>query len=330
LRQDQISLSGHAIEARLCAEDPYDGFRPQTGTVLRAPVSRNVVRVDSGVQEQSEVAPCYDSMAAKVIAHGRDRAEAARRLACALEDDPLLGFATNQQFLARLLRSDEFRQSSLSTDTLDAWLEADAPLFKRPSPSREVWALAAALYADRARVGEWFWSGSAFDFSLDLDCGGEGKLVRYKRSSEKIIAVSFDGGEAEITLIDARLPDVVFEASGVRRRAIAVWDGADLHLGAGGFAFVFREAEHDAEDPVADGARIAAPVAGLLLKVFAEPGQIVAAGQTLALIEAMKMETRVSAIHAGRITCVHAKAGAQVAMQALLFEVERVDEPANV
>jgi geranyl-CoA carboxylase alpha subunit len=266
-------------------------------------------------------------MATKVIAHGRDRAEAARRLACALEDDPLLGFATNQQFLARLLRSDEFRQSSLSTDT---WLEADAPLFKRPSPPREVLALAAALYADRARVGEWFWSGSAFDFSLDLDCGGEGKLVRYKRSSEKIIAVSFDGGEAEITLIDARLPDVVFEASGVRRRAIAVWDGADLHLGAGGFAFVFREAEHDAEDPVADGARIAAPVAGLLLKVFAEPGQIVAAGQTLALIEAMKMETRVSAIHAGRITCVHAKAGAQVAMQALLFEVERVDEPANV
>ena len=330
LRQDQISLSGHAIEARLCAEDPYDGFRPQTGIVLRAPVSRNGVRVDSGVQENSEIPPCYNSMAAKVITHGRDRAEAARRLACALEDDPLLGFATNQQFLARLLRSDEFRQSSLSTGTLDAWLEADAPLFKRPSPSREVWALAAALYADRGRVGEWFWSGSAFDFSLDLDCGGERKLVRYKRSREATIVVSFDGGEAEITLIDARLPDIVFEASGVRRRAIALWDGADLHLSAGGFAFVFREAEHDAEDHAADGARITAPVAGLLLHVFVEPGQIVAAGQTLALIEAMKMETRVSAVHAGRIVSAHAKAGAQIAMQALLFEVERVDEPANV
>ena len=139
-----------------------------------------------------------------------------------------------------------------------------------------------------------------------------------------------NGSGPEARSIDARLPDVVFEASGVRRRAIAVWDGADLHLSAGGFAFVFREAEHDAADHAADGARITAPVAGLLLKVFAEPGQIVAAGQTLALIEAMKMETRVSAIHAGRITCAHAKAGAQVAMQALLFEIERVDEPANV
>ena len=330
LRQDQISLSGHAIEARLCAEDPYDGFRPQAGTVLRAPVSRNGVRVDSGVQENSEVPPCYNSMVAKIIAHGRDRAEAARRLACALEDDPLLGFATNQQFLARLLRSDEFRQSSLSTGTLDAWLEADAPLFKRPSPPQEVLALAAALHAHRGSDGGWFWSGSAFDFSLDLDCGGEGKRVRYKRSSEGTIAVSFDGGEAEITLIDARLPDVVFEASGVRRRAIALWDGADLHLSAGGFAFVFREAEHAAADHAADGARITAPVAGLLLDVFAEPGQIVAAGQTLALIEAMKMETRVSAIHGGRIVSVHAKAGAQVAMQALLFEIARLDEAADV
>jgi geranyl-CoA carboxylase alpha subunit len=269
-------------------------------------------------------------MVAKVIAHGRDRAEAARQLACALEDGPLLGFATNQQFLAHLLRSDEFRQSSLSTDTLDAWLEADAPLFKRPSPPREVWTLATALYADRGSVGEWFWSGNAFDFSLDLDCGGERKMVRYKRSSGATIAVSFDSGEAEISLIDVRLPDVVFEASGVRRRAIVVWDGANLHLSTGGFAFVFREAEHDAADHVADGARITAPVAGLLLNVFAEPGQIVAAGQTLALIEAMKMETRVSAIHAGRITYVHAQPGAQVAMQTLLFEIARLDEPANV
>ena len=71
-------------------------------------------------------------------------------------------------------------------------------------------------------------------------------------------------------------------------------------------------------------------MAGLLLNVFAEPGQIVAAGQTLALIEAMKMETRVSAIHGGRIVSVHAKAGAQVAMQALLFEIARLDEPADV
>ena len=207
------------------------------------PVPQDVVRIDTGVEEDSEVSPYYNSMVAKVIAHGRDRAEAARRLACALEDDPLLGFPTNQQFLAQLLRSREFHESSLATNTLDAWFEAQAPLFKRPAPSSEVWALAAALYADRGSVGEWFWSGNAFDFSLELDCGGERKTLRYSRSREGTIAVSFDGGEAEITLIDGRLPDIVFEASGVRRRAIALWSGANLHLSTGGSSFVFSEAD---------------------------------------------------------------------------------------
>ncbi len=331
LRQGEISLRGHAIEARLCAEAPYDGFRPQTGAVLRAPHSRDGVRVDSGVEEGSEVSPYYDSMVAKVIAYGRDRTEAARRLACALEDDPLLGLPTNQQFLAHLLRGREFHELLLATNTLDAWFEAKAPLFNRPAPAKEVWALAAALYADRGSVGEWFWSGNAFDFSLELFCGGERKTVRYSRTQKGTIAVSFDGGEAEITLIDATPPDIVFEASGVRRRAIALWNGANLHVSAGGSSFVFGQAEsHHAADDLADGARITAPVAGLLLNVFAEPGQSVAAGQMLALIEAMKMETRVTAIHAGRITRVHAEAGAQVAMQALLFEIEKLDEPANV
>ena len=81
LRQDQISLHGHAIEARLCAENPYDGFRPQTGTVLRAPRPQDGIRIDSGVEEDSEVSPYYDSMVAKVIADGRDRARG-RTAAC--------------------------------------------------------------------------------------------------------------------------------------------------------------------------------------------------------------------------------------------------------
>ncbi len=331
LRQDQILLRGHAIEARLCAEDPYDGFRPQTGTVLRAPRPQDGIRVDTGVEEGSEVSPYYNSMVAKVVADGRDRAEAARRLACALEDEPLLGFPTNQQFLAQLLRSREFHDASLATNTLDAWFEAQAPVFKRPAPATEVWALAAALYADRGSVGEWFWSGNAFDFSLEIECSGERKIVRYKRSRDGKIAVSFEGGETEITLIDAILPNIVFEASGVRRRAVALWSGVNLHLSTGVSSFVFSEADsaHAAND-LGDSARIMAPVAGLVLNVFAEPGQSVEAGQTLALIEAMKMETRVTAIHAGRIITVHAQAGAQVAMQTLLFEIEKLDEPANV
>jgi geranyl-CoA carboxylase alpha subunit len=331
LRQDQISRSGHAIEARLCAEDPYDGFRPQTGIVLRSLRADNGVRVDTGIEEGSTISPFYDSMAAKFIAHGRNRAEAAWKLAAALEDAPLLGLRSNQRFLAQLLRSPEFEQCLLDTNTLDAWMEADAPLFERDAPSTEVWALAAALFADSGSSGEWFWSGNAFGFSLELECGGERKVLRYSRTDQGEITVSFDGGETKVALIDARLPEIVFEADGVRRRAIAIWSGTSLHLSVAGSSFVFNEGgSHHEGDDFADGGRITAPVAGLVIKVFVEPRQKVEAGQTLALIEAMKMETRITAVHAGRITNVHAKAGVQVGNAALLFEIEKLDEPVNV
>jgi geranyl-CoA carboxylase alpha subunit len=331
LRQDEIALRGCAIEARLCAEDPYDGFKPQTGAVLRVPQSRSGIRIDTGVEAGSEVSPYYDSMIAKIIAKGRDREEAARRLACALEDDPLLGLPTNQGFLARLLRSDAFRQAAFATNSLDAWAEGKAALFERPAPSDEIWALAAALYAEWGSVGEWFWSGNAFDFSLDLACGESRKHLRYSRSRDGSILVSFGGGASTVTLIGAEQPAIVYEASGVRRRAIALWSGATLHLSVGGAIFAFGETHsHSAEDDDSDAGVVKAPVAGLLIKMLAEPGQTVEAGQTLALIEAMKMETRVAALCAGRIAAAHAKVGEQVANGALLFEIEKLESPADV
>ncbi len=331
LKQDEISLHGCAIEARLCAEDPYDGFKPQTGRVLRSLQSRGGVRVDAGVEEGSEVSSHYDSMIAKVIAHGRNREEATRRLALALEDEPLLGLTTNQGFLASLLRSDAFREAALATNSLDAWAGENAALFERPAPVVEIWALAAALYAERGSAGDWFWSGNAFDFSLDLACRERRKHLRYSRKRDGSAAVSFDGGTAAVTLIRAEPPEIVFEASGVRRRAVALWSGATLHLSVGGNAFAFEEAKsHGAEDDASAGGAITAPVAGLLIKVLAEAGQKVEAGQTLALIEAMKMETRVAAACAGRIIAVHAEAGAQVPNAALLFEIEKLEASADV
>jgi geranyl-CoA carboxylase alpha subunit len=331
LTQDNIAICGHAVEARLCAEDPYDGFRPQTGTVLRSVGPREGVRIDAGVEEGCAVSPFYDSLIAKVIAYGRGRAEAVRKLACALEDEPLLGFPTNQQFLAKLLRSGEFQHSALATNTLDAWMEAKAPLFAQPLPPDEIWALAAALCAERGSFGEWFWSSNAFDFFLELGCGEENRSLRYSRSRAGSIAVAFDARQAEVALIGMNLPEVLYEASGVRRRAFAVWDAANLHVSAAGSTFVFSESgfDHAADDP-AGGGRIKAPVSGLVIDVFVKLGQWIEAGQTLALIEAMKMETRVTAFHAGCVTAVNAQPGIQVASGSLLFEIEKEEEPANV
>jgi geranyl-CoA carboxylase alpha subunit len=300
-----------------------------------APQERGGVRFDSGVETGSEVSPRYDSMVAKAIACARDRGEAARRLASALEDAPLLGLATNREFLIALLHGEAFERAEIATTTLDDWAQTvahdAASPFARPRPPPTDWALAAALSADRGgSAGEWLWSGSAFDFSLDLTCGGETKRLTYTRPRSGSMAVAVGGERIEIALIENAPPRIVFEADGVRRRAAAAWRGSTLHLAVDGAAFAFTEPDHAHADDAADGARIAAAVAGLLIKVLAEPGQAVAAGDTLAIIEAMKMETRVTALASGRIAAVHASAGAQVASGALLFEIETEDAPADV
>ncbi|MGO9173734.1 MAG: acetyl/propionyl/methylcrotonyl-CoA carboxylase subunit alpha [Rhodomicrobium sp.] len=326
LRQDEIALQGHAIEARLCAEDPYDSFKPQTGTVLYwRPRAAERVRVDSGVEEGSEVTPFYDSMLAKVIASGRGREEAVRRLAGALEDAPLLGVASNLHFLVQLLRSEEFLQARLTADTLDGWMEKANPLFERPAPSAEIWALAVGLFAGLGG-NDWFQSGSAMDFAIDLACGGDRKTLRYRRLPDDSITI----GVAAASLVKADWPEITYEANGIRRRAVAIWQGVNLHLSTEEHAFTFSEqACTQAEEIRSGGVRIIAPAAGLAVRVLAEPAQTVAAGETLAIIEAMKMETRVRAVNAGRVFAVHVKEGEQVANASLLFEIQPLDEPAN-
>jgi geranyl-CoA carboxylase alpha subunit len=331
-KQHEIALHGHAIEARLCAEDPYDGFKPQTGTVLYfQPVSKDGVRIDSGVVEGSEVSPFYDSMVAKIIAHAPDREEAARRLVRTLEDAPLLGITTNQQFLAQLLRSDAFEQSAFATNTIDQWAEEKTALLSPLLPCTEIWALAAAIYSEHGGSGAWFSSGGGFDFTAELLCGDERKRLRCSRSHDGSVAVAFDGTRIQVALQQADAREIVFEVSGVRRKALAVWNATNLHLSIAGSSFIFSETgSGGAEENISDGRKIAAPVSGLLAKVLVKPGQMIEAGQTLAIIEAMKMETRVVAVHAGRLTELRAIAGSQVANGSLLFEIEKQDEPGNV
>ncbi|MGO8952023.1 MAG: acetyl/propionyl/methylcrotonyl-CoA carboxylase subunit alpha [Rhodomicrobium sp.] len=327
LRQDEIALQGHAIEARLCAEDPYDSFKPQTGRVLYwRPRAAESVRIDSGVEEGSEVTPFYDSMLAKVITHSPAREQAVRRLACSLEDTPLLGIASNLHFLVQLLRSEEFVQARLTADTLDGWMEKANPLFERPTPSAEIWALAVGLFTGLSG-NDWFQSGSAMDFVIDLRCGGDRKSLHYRRLPDGSIAT----GEARVSLVNVNWPEITYEAGGIRRRAIAIWEGTNLHLSTGELSFTFSENTGTQPDEIrSDERKITAPAAGLVVRVLVELAQTVAAGETLAVIDAMKMETRVRAVNAGRIFAVHVKEGEQVANASLLFEIQPLHEPANV
>src|SRR6185503_5082672 len=140
LRQDEIRRSGHAVEARLYAEDPYEGFAPQAGRIVHwrpARASRAGVRIDDGIAEGGAVPPFYDAMVAKLVVHGRDRADALRRLAAALEDAPLLGPATNGRYLRDLLRHPDMIAGTVTTSRLDEWAAAAAPISCRPQPDDE-------------------------------------------------------------------------------------------------------------------------------------------------------------------------------------------------
>jgi geranyl-CoA carboxylase alpha subunit len=326
LGQEEISMQGHAIEARLCAEDPFDGFKPQAGTAAYwRPAPAEGVRIDSGTGEGGEVTPYYDSMIAKIIAHGRSRDEAIRRVACALEDNPLLGLSTNQRFLAQLLRSKDFQQCRLAADTLDAGA-GRSPLFQRPAVTEEIWALAAALFAGPSSP-DWLPGGGVQDFAIELTCGGVSKELRYKRLPTGAIAV--DG--VALSLVEAGRPQIIYEVGGIRRRAIAIWAAGELHLSAGSGIFVFKESRRIAtEESNADGQKISAPAAGVVVQVLAQAGQAVESGQVLAIIETMKMETRVCAVQAGKVSAVHVKEGDRAANASLLFEIEPLCELPNV
>ncbi len=323
--QDEILFAGHSIEARLCVEDAYAGFAPQTGNILywRPETSRNV-RIDSGVAEGGVVSPFYDSMVAKIIAYGATRADATRRLTAAIEATPLFGLATNAKFLIDLLRSPEFWGAKMHTGMIDEWVEQAAAILARPSPGPETVALAAAILAGPAQK---FRNRGAAEYGMALETAGEAHALRVRTDGDGIQVFQSET-ETLIRIIDADEEKIRFERDGVFGHAKAFRSKSALHLAADGWVGAFTEpSPFAAAEPVADPSRILAPVSGTLLSIL-PPGSVVAAGDVVAVIEAMKIETRIEAVAAGTVLHVHAVAGAQVVAKILLMELLLTEEPA--
>ena len=311
LRQDEIRFSGHAIEARLYAEDPYANFAPQTGPVLHfrpEAALRSGVRIDSGIAEGGTVTPFYDPMVAKVIAHGRDRTDAIRRLRAALEDAPLLGLPTNGRLLRDLVDHECFRSAQMHTSLLDEWAADGVPLFQRPQPTDADWQLAAALFAGQAG-----WrSASVTGFDLTLVCGDESRRMKVGAGDTAI----------QLQLHAETHGRLRYTLDGVTRHAIIHRDGGTLHLARDAAVFVFAEASpFPVVETTHDPLTARAAVAGTVARLEVAAGDIVAAGQTLAVIEAMKMEMRVTANAAGTVVAIRVLAGQQVAAGAILVEL---------
>ena len=307
LTQEQITFTGHAIEARLVAEDPYDGWKPQTGRIVGWQPKCTDIRIDHGIEEGGEITPHYDAMVAKFIAHGRDRADAVRRLNRALGRVPLLGVSNNGGFLRDLINHPQFTAAQLTTTRLDEWAASGEPLLQRPAPPEAAWRIAAALLAGPLGLRP---AGVAA-FDLTLKCQGEQRVQRAPDAAVHVLR--WCGQEARVAI------------DGVQRRITARADGSTLHLALGGHVFRFEEpSPQPATGTAADPRRARAPVAGVVAQVAVQPGDVVSAGQPLVCVEAMKMEMWLHAGTAGTVRAVHVKLKDAVAAGAVLVEL---DEP---
>jgi len=305
LAQAQITFTGHTIEARLYAEDPYEGWTPQTGRIAGWRPADTGIRIDHGIAEGAELTPWYDAMVAKFIAHGSDRADAVRRLTRALEDVPLLGVVNNGRFLRDLLQHPQFTAATMTTTRLDEWAAAGEPLLQRPAPPEVAWRLAAALHAPQAATRP----ASVSHADITLQCQGQTRTLR--APPQGVAVLSFDAGVLRYT------------EDGVQRRARAARVGARLHLALDGAVFSFDEVSaYPAGDTRTEPRLARAAVAGVVAQLAVSVGDTVAAGTPLVCVEAMKMEMWLHAAAAGRVCAVHVKLKDTVAAGAVLVELE--------
>ncbi|MGN4107028.1 acetyl/propionyl/methylcrotonyl-CoA carboxylase subunit alpha [Burkholderia gladioli] len=356
LRQDQLRVNGHAIEARLYAENPARGFLPSTGTLRHLRLPRGAeftigtaVRVDSGVREGDAITPFYDPMIAKLIVHGADRAEALKRMARALRDCEAVGLSTNVAFLQRIVASEPFATADLDTGLIERnheTLFAARPL----APVAVALACAALLAregaaaaADKGKggigsmtaqaaspwsaLGNWRLNG---DYRRKLDWQlperDTALAVRYEHGAHggASLAIGEDEALAFNWAAGATPLDLVVTIGGERGAGRVVADGDNFHVFVDGTAesFVWENPLAHAGDAEHGGGRLTAPMPGKVIAVLVEAGQKVEAGAPLIVMEAMKMEHTIGAPSAGVVAEVLYAVGDQVADGAQLITLE--------
>ena len=339
LAQEDIVLSGHAIEVRLYAEDPYDGFAPQTGPVrywrpaqalagrARGQAAFGEVRIDAGIREGGEVTPYYDPMVAKLIAHGRDRTDAIRRLMAALDNAPLLGLRHNARFLRDLLDHPAFREARMHTTLIDQWQQAGEPLLQRPQPDALAWALAAAALAAGEGGARRPDSVATWGTTLVLAGSSEQRAVRVRPHGAQV-QVQLAGADS-FTFDAVRWQDerLTWRQGGVQRSAVCQMQGGQVTLALGATVYQFAElSPFPQNDPALDPRKLRSPVAGTVCAVAVAVGEQVSAGQPLLCVEAMKMEMWLHARASGTVSALHAQIKDSVAAGSVLAEIDITEE----
>lgn len=289
LTQEQVKFKGHAIEVRLYAEDPYNGFLPQAGRVdVWRPASGAGVRLDYGVTNGSTISPFYDPMIAKVIAHGATREEARSRLVRALRETVILGPTTNRHFLIRLLEHPDFAAGKATTAFLT---KHDFPA---PAISDAHWDTAARL----------LWRASAAHYPAPL------RGWRNSNPEPAPIRLAAGGTERLLQVASGDGIDTLFHI-----------DGDDVIVDLDAFAVRFTDKTYAPPATAAAGSdgKLRAPMDGRIVAIKVAAGDTVARGQTLVVLEAMKIQHQLKAVLDARIESILVQEGQQVANRTVLI-----------
>jgi 3-methylcrotonyl-CoA carboxylase alpha subunit len=345
LRQDQLRIQGHAIEARICAENPDNNFLPATGTlqVYRKPQASSfertnmsdtgvAVRIDDGVREGDTISPFYDSMVAKLIVHGDTREQALARLDTALAQTHIVGLNTNVQFLRYVVRSDAFATAKLDTALIQ---RETAVLFKQDKvglPATVAAVVAHSLQADKALHGAdpfsrrdgWQSHGVAqrrFEFVWQ----DQPRSARLSYLHDGALSLSMEGDISVSGMLNFA-PDgagLWVQWGGARCFSQIDWQGETAHIFTpqGATRITVLDPLAHAGEAAEEGGRLTAPMPGKVVSFAVKAGDKVKAGQALAVMEAMKMEHTISAPKDGVVAELLYAPGDQVADGAELLKL---------
>lgn len=327
LSQDAVTIQGHAIEVRLYAEDPAQGYRPQTGPIHRwKPARGEGIRVDDGIAEGGAVTPHYDPMIAKVIAEGPDRETARRRLIRSLEATLLLGVTHNAWFLSRILAHDTFAEGEATTAFLDTEFQGDPSLAPLEPTTAEQALAALILYrsgTDQAHQDRAGWSNSLPSACpVLLMMNGHQQWVRLTKQDDHIEAL-IGATQHKLQVVRIGSNELVMSLDGVRHKSQYQNVGSSLYCHVQGRTLHFRDATHapaQRTDEQGSG-EVRATMDGAVVEVSVTEGDRVQAGQTLAVLEAMKMEHPLRADRDGEISGVRVSTGDQVRTHQILMTV---------
>ena len=329
--QEELCIEGHAIEARLYAENPEKNFLPSPGPVIAwEPSTIGRARFDSGVETGSIITTEFDPMIAKVTVHAPTRREAAARLARVLETTRIQGLTTNRDFLVNTLRTDEY----ISGDTTTDFIERVNPDRVIPKDQEALQSAAIAIAIEsqakrranakinkRIRGG---WRNSTMpDEELTLEAYGEEIKLRYKSNRDNSFNFSFEETSHVVTVIDSGYGSVEIDIDGQRSQYTLDKIGEEWLVHSTFCDFEFKELPRYPISSSDDfGGGLVAPMPGAILSIDIKPGDTVKKGDVLVILEAMKMEHRITAPRDGIVGSVQTEVGEQVENEQLLVTLE--------